>query len=87
MWIRIIRAHCNPVQGQYRTRTGFPGDENRFFRGTNNTQGKPCFHYRDGLAVHYLVRIMFEIDKNQFKEKVRFFYQNSNVVFFLVVCM
>ena len=31
--------------------TGFPGDENRFFPMRNTTQGKPCFHYRDGFAV------------------------------------
>ena len=32
--------------------TGFPGDENRFFPVRNAKQGKPCFHYRDGFAVH-----------------------------------
>jgi hypothetical protein len=32
--------------------TGFPGDENRFFPVKKTTQGKPCFHYRDGFAVH-----------------------------------
>ena len=31
--------------------TGFPGDENKFFPVGNTTQGKPCFHYRDGFAV------------------------------------
>ena len=31
--------------------TGFPGDENRFFPVRKTTQGKPCFHYRDGFAV------------------------------------
>ena len=31
--------------------TGFPVDENRFFPVGNTTQGKPCFHYRDGFAV------------------------------------
>ena len=30
---------------------GFPVDENRFFPVGNTTQGKPCFHYRDGFAV------------------------------------
>ena len=30
---------------------GFPSDENRFFPVGNTTQGKPCFHYRDGFAV------------------------------------
>ena len=44
-----------PVQGQNREKpvfnTGFPGDENRFFPAGNTTQGKPCFHYRDGFAV------------------------------------
>jgi hypothetical protein len=48
----LLRSlHCNPVQGQYRARTGFPGDENRVFSVRNTTQGKPCFHYRDGFAV------------------------------------
>jgi len=32
--------------------TGFLGDENRFFPVGNTTQGKPCFHYRDGFSVH-----------------------------------
>ena len=32
--------------------TGFPGDENMFFPGRKSTQGKPCFHYRDGFAVN-----------------------------------
>ena len=31
--------------------TGFPGDENRFFPVRKSTQGKPCFHYRDGFAM------------------------------------
>ena len=31
--------------------TGFPGDGNRFFPVGKSTQGKPCFHYRDGFAV------------------------------------
>jgi hypothetical protein len=31
--------------------TGFQGDENRFFPVRKTTQGKPCFHYRDGFAV------------------------------------
>jgi hypothetical protein len=30
---------------------GFPVDENMFFPVGNTTQGKPCFHYRDGFAV------------------------------------
>ena len=32
--------------------TRFPCDENRIFPVRNTTQGKPCFHYRDGSAVH-----------------------------------
>ena len=32
--------------------TGFPDDENRFFPVRKTTQGKPCFQYRDGLAVY-----------------------------------
>ena len=28
-----------------------PCNENRFFPVGNTTQGKPCFHYRDGFAV------------------------------------
>ena len=31
--------------------TGIPANENRFFPVINTTQGKPCFHYRDGFAV------------------------------------
>ena len=31
--------------------TGFPDDENRFFPVRKSTQGKPCFHYREGFAV------------------------------------
>ena len=31
---------------------GIPVDENRFFPVGNTTQGKPCFHYRDGFAVY-----------------------------------
>ena len=30
--------------------TGFPGDGNRFSPVRKSTQGKPCFHYRDGLC-------------------------------------
>ena len=30
---------------------GFQVEENRFFPAGNTTQGKPCFHYRDGFAV------------------------------------
>ena len=30
---------------------GFPVDGNRFFPVGNTTQGKLCFHYRDGFAV------------------------------------
>ena len=33
---------------------GFPVDENRFFPVGNTTQGKTCFHYRDGFAVYIL---------------------------------
>ena len=32
-------VHCNPIQGQYRARTGFS-------LCTFPTQGKTCFHYR-----------------------------------------
>ena len=32
--------------------TGFPGDGNRFFPVGKSTQGKSCFHYRDGFAVY-----------------------------------
>ena len=31
--------------------TEIPANENRFFPVGNTTQGKPCFHYRDGFAV------------------------------------
>ena len=42
--------HCNPVQGQYRARTGFSLCS--FSTQGKTPQGKPCFHYRDGFAVH-----------------------------------
>jgi hypothetical protein len=29
-----------------------PCNENRFFPVGKSTQGKPCFHYRDGFAVN-----------------------------------
>jgi hypothetical protein len=32
--------------------TGFPGDVNRIFPVRKTTQGKSCFHYRDGFAVY-----------------------------------
>ena len=38
---------------------GFPVDENRFFPVGNTTQGKPCFHYRDGFAVYVLALKLF----------------------------
>ena len=44
--------HCNPVQGQYRARTGFS-------LCSKFSQGKPCFHYREplfslqGPCIHY----------------------------------
>ena len=31
--------------------TGIPANENRVFPVGKNSQGKPCFHYRDGFAV------------------------------------
>ena len=31
--------------------TGIPANGNRFFPVRKSTQGKPCFHYRDGFAV------------------------------------
>ena len=31
-----------------------PCNENRFFPVGNTTQGKPCSHYRDGFAVHFV---------------------------------
>ena len=48
----IPSVHCNPVQGQYRARTGF-SLQSEF------SQGKPCFHYREplfslqGPCIHY----------------------------------
>ena len=57
----LIEFSTGPVQGfpcvvfQHREKpvfiAGFPVDENRFFPVGNTTQGKPCFHYRDGFAV------------------------------------
>ena len=35
-----------------------PCNENRIFPVGNTTQGKPCFHYRDGFAVYF--QISFE---------------------------
>ena len=32
--------------------TGIPANGNRFFPVRKSTQGKPCFHYRDGFAVY-----------------------------------
>ena len=40
--------------------TGFPGDENRFFPVGNTTQGKPCFHYRDGFAFCNVAQIQIK---------------------------
>ena len=52
---KLSLQHCNPVQGQYREKPVFrswdPCHENRFLPVGNTTQGKPCFHYRDGFAV------------------------------------
>ena len=45
-------VHCNPVQGQYRARTGFS-------LCSKFSQGKTCFHYREplfslqGPCIHY----------------------------------
>ena len=36
---QLLKAHCNPVQGQYRARTGFS-------LCSISTQGKTCFHCR-----------------------------------------
>ena len=57
-----LQSRTGPVQGfpcvvfPHREKpafiTGFPGDENRFFPVRKTTQGKPCFHYRDGFAVY-----------------------------------
>ena len=47
-----ILPHCNPVQGQYRARTGFS-------LCSKFSQGKTCFHYREplfslqGPCIHY----------------------------------
>ena len=37
-----VVLHCNPVQGQYRARTGFS-------LCSKISQGKTCFHYRESL--------------------------------------
>ena len=48
----ILYIHCNPVQGQYRARTGFS-------LCSKFSQGKTCFHYREplfslqGPCIHY----------------------------------
>ena len=47
-----LMQHCNPVQGQYRARTGFS-------LCSKFSQGKTCFHYREplfslqGPCIHY----------------------------------
>ena len=41
--------------------TGFPGDGYRFFPVRKSTQGKPCFHYRDGFAVYVLKQNIAEM--------------------------
>ena len=57
--------YCNPIQGQYRARTGpnrekpvfitgIPANGNRFFPVGKNLQGKPCFHYVGRFAVQIL---------------------------------
>ena len=45
---RWQKVHCNPVQGQYRARTGFSLCT---FPCEKKYTGNPCFHYRDGFAV------------------------------------
>ena len=60
----LYRASTGPEQGfpcvvfPHREKpvfiAGFPVDENRYFPVGNTTQGKPCFHYRDGFAVYVL---------------------------------
>ena len=61
-WVcSTLQSRTGPEQGfpcvlfPYREKpvfiTGFPGDGNRFFPVRKSTQGKPCFHYRDGFAV------------------------------------
>ena len=60
----LYRVSTGPEQGfpcvvfPYREKpvfiTGFPGDKNRFFPVRKTTQGKPCFHYRDGFAARRL---------------------------------
>ena len=56
------RASTGPEQGfpcvvfPHREKPVFsswdPCNENRIFPVGNTTQGKPCFHYRDGFAVY-----------------------------------
>ena len=45
--LNFFYMHCNPLQGQYRARTGFS-------LCSFCTQGKPCFHYRDGFSVWFV---------------------------------
>ena len=47
--------------------TGVPVDINRFFPVVKSTQRKPCFHYRDALAVlSNFMKISLEIVKEEF---------------------
>ena len=51
-FLKEQNMHCNPVQGQYRARTGFS-------LCSKFSQGKTCFHYREplfslqGPCIHY----------------------------------
>jgi hypothetical protein len=36
----------------------YPCNGNRFFPVGNTTQGKPCFHYRDGFAVYIHINLI-----------------------------
>ena len=45
-----------------------PCNENRFFPVRKTSQGKPCFHYRDGFVVHtrnFLVLHFFETQSQE----------------------
>ena len=73
------RASTGPEQGfpcvllPYREKpvfiSGFPGDGNRFFPVRKSTQGKPCFHYRDGFAVNLFLEVLISYKLDQLKFK------------------
>ena len=48
-----------------------PCNENRIFPVGNTTQGKPCFHYRDGFAVNLFLEVLMSYKLEQLKFKFK----------------